>query len=135
MNNVNLIGRITRDLELRQTTSGQIVCEFSLAVNRTRQEGADFINVTVWGKQAENLTKYQSKGSLIAVSGSLRVDKYETKEGEKRNRVYVLANSIEYLSNKSSETVNNTTVIETKEENDPFQYYQDTITIDDSFLD
>lgn len=135
MNNVNLIGRITRDLELRQTTSGQAVCEFSLAVNRTRQEGVDFINITVWGKQAENLTKYQSKGSLIAVSGSLRVDKYETKEGEKRNRVYVLANSIEYLSNKSSETVNNTTVIETKEENDPFQYYQDTITIDDNFLD
>lgn len=137
MNNINLIGRITKDLELRQTTSGQAVCEFSLAVNRTRQEGVDFINVTVWGKQAENLTKYQGKGSLIAVSGSLRVDKYENKEGEKRNKTYVLANSIEYLGARTSETVNNTVTAETlKEEfNDPFKYYQDTITIDDSFLD
>lgn len=103
MNQINLIGRITRDLELRTTTSGKAVCEFDLAVNRIGQDATDFINCTVWGNQAENLCKYQGKGSLIAVTGSLRIDKYQNQEGENRYKTYVLANNIEYLSSKSSE--------------------------------
>ena len=93
MNSIVLIGRITKDLEIKYTESQKAVCNFSLAVNRIGQEQADFINVAVWGQQAENLHKYQSKGSLIAVNGSLRVDNYEV-DGQKRYNTYVLANNI-----------------------------------------
>lgn len=105
MNQTILIGRITKDLEVKYRSNDKAVCEFSIAVNRIGSEQADFINCAVWGKQAENLAKYQGKGSLIAVSGQLRVDTYEV-EGQRRYKTYVLANNIEYLSSKSSEEVN-----------------------------
>lgn len=121
MNNTNLVGRITKDLELRFTQNNKAVCNFDIAVNRIGQEGTDFINCTIYGKQAENLKKYQGKGSLIAVSGSIRVDSYKDKDGNNRYKTYVLANSIEYLSNKqSSEQVNNK-----KEVTDDTQVYAD----------
>lgn len=101
MNNASIVGRITKDLELRTTGSGKNVCEFTLAVNRVG-EGTDFINCRVWDKQAENLCKYQTKGNLLAVSGSIRVDSYKTEQGESRTRTYVLANNLTYLSTKSS---------------------------------
>lgn len=104
MNQINLIGRLTRDPEHRQTQSNKLVCEFDIAVNRIGQEQTDFITCVVWEKQAENLTKYQSKGSLIAVNGALRVDKYQNQEGENRYKTYVLATNIEYLSSKKEET-------------------------------
>jgi single-strand DNA-binding protein len=105
MNQANIIGRITKDLELRTTGSGKNVCEFTIAVSRVGNENTDFINCRVWDKQAENLVKYQKKGSLIAVSGSIRVDNYKTEQGETRYKTYVLANNIAYLSTKSSEEV------------------------------
>lgn len=123
MNSINLIGRITKDLELRYTSNNKAVCDFSIAVNRayTTENGereADFINIQVWGKQAENLEKYQGKGSLIAVNGSLRVDAYQDKEGKNKYKTYVLANNIEYVSTKQS---NETTKIEQEENKiDPF---------------
>lgn len=112
MNTINLIGRITKELELRYTNNNKAVCDFSIAVNRTytNEEGekeADFINIQVWGKQAENLKKYQGKGSLIAVNGSLRVDAYQDKEGKNKYKTYVLANNIEYVSSKSTKEENN----------------------------
>ena len=97
MNKVILIGRITKDLEIRYTSNEKAVCEFSLAINRDK-ENTDFINCVVWNKPAENLVKYQGKGSLISVIGELRTDTYE-KDGEKRYKTYVLVNNIEYLSN------------------------------------
>lgn len=107
MNQINLIGRITKELELRYTQNNKAVCDFSIAVNRnyTNEAGereADFINIQVWGKQAENLKKYQGKGSLICVNGSLRVDNYEV-EGQRKYKTYVLSNQIEFLTNKSNE--------------------------------
>ena len=104
MNQINLIGRLTRDPELRFTQTNKAVCEFDIAVNRIGQEQTDFITCVVWEKQAENLTKYQSKGSLIAVNGALRVDKYQNQEGENRYKTYVLATNIEYLSSKKETT-------------------------------
>ena len=98
MNKVLLIGRITKDLELRHTSNDKAVCDFTLAVNRDK-ENADFINCVVWNSQAENLCKYQGKGSLIAVFGELRVDTYEV-EGNKRYKTYVYVNNIEFLSKK-----------------------------------
>ena len=103
MNSVSLIGRITRNLEIRKTNNEKSVCEFTIAINRIGQEQADFINCTVWGKQAENLYQYKGKGDLISVEGSIRVDKYQNQEGENRYRTYVLANNIGYLTSKSKD--------------------------------
>lgn len=98
LNKVILTGRITKDLELKETNKGTKVCEFTLATNRPMdREKADFINVIVWDKQAENLCKYQKKGNLIAVFGEIRTDSYEV-EGKKRYKTYVLCNQLEYLS-------------------------------------
>lgn len=103
MNKVVLIGRITKDLELRKTKSDKSVCEFTLATNRTGSEDADFISCMVWNQQAENLCKFQGKGSLIAVFGELRTDSYEI-EGQKRYKTYVLVSNVEFLSKKTEST-------------------------------
>lgn len=112
MNRIELVGRITKDLDLRCTQSGKQVVDFTLAVNRPLakggQQSADFINVVSWDKQAENLAKYQGKGSLIAVSGTLRVEQYQNEKGENRYKTYVLAQEIEYLVKKEeSKQTNN----------------------------
>lgn len=120
MNQINLIGRITKKPEPRYTQSNKAVCEFSLAVNRIGQDQADFITCVVWDKQAENLCKYQDKGSQIAVSGALRVDTFEV-EGQKKYKTYVLANNIEYLESKKVEQSNIEESTEASvEQQDPF---------------
>jgi single-strand DNA-binding protein len=102
MNNVMLIGRITRDLELRTNEAGTSKCQFSIAVpRRGAKEGTqdvDFINVVAWNKLAENLAKYMDKGSLIGIEGSLRADNYTDRDGNNRTFNYVLAENIQYLS-------------------------------------
>ena len=105
LNKVILIGRLTRDPELRYTpNTGTAVGSFTLAVNRIggKQEETDFIDIVVWGKQAENCAQYLSKGSLAAVDGRLQIRSYETKEGQKRRVAEVVAFSVQFLSGKSS---------------------------------
>jgi len=128
MNRICLVGRISKDLELSYTSTNKAVCDFSIAVNRDK-ENADFINVQVWNEQAENLTKYQSKGSLISVEGSLRTQTYTKQDGTKGYKTYVLANHIEYLSSKTTQE----STQETQE--DPYAEYGQSVNIDDSFLD
>lgn len=123
MNSINLIGRITKDLELRYTSNNKAVCDFSIAVNRAysgEEKEVDFINIQIWGKQAENLQKYQTKGGLIAISGTLRVDIYKDKEDKNKYKTYVLANSIEYISSKSSNGVQNVPTNVKQEEKDVY---------------
>lgn len=129
MNNVTLIGRITKDLELRSTSNGKSVCEFNIAVNRIG-EGTDFITCVIYGNQAENLCKYQDKGSQIAVSGSLRVDTYE-KDGQRKYKTYVLTNNIEYLESKKATDKENLTVQEESIEIDPFASMGEQVEEDD----
>ena len=91
INRVVLVGRLTRDVELRYTTSGAAVGTFSLAVNRqfTNANGereTDFINAVIWRKSAENFANFTSKGSLVAVEGRLQTHNYENQQGQ---RVYV----------------------------------------------
>lgn len=91
INRVVLVGRLTKDVELRYTTSGAAVGSFSLAVNRqfTSANGereTDFINATIWRKSAENLAQFTHKGSLIGIDGRLQIRNYEDKQGK---RVYV----------------------------------------------
>jgi single-strand DNA-binding protein len=103
MNKCIITGRITKDLELRQTSGDFKVCEFTIATNRPtakdEETKADFVKCVVWNKQAENLCKYQGKGSLIAVLGKYTNDIYEV-NGEKRYKDYILVSEIEYLDSK-----------------------------------
>ena len=107
INKTFLIGRISSELTLRYTPNGKAVCEFNLAVNRIGGEGTDFLTCVVWNKFAENLVNYQNKGSLIAVEGSNRVDKYQNEKGENRYKNYILVSNIQFLENKKKEQSQN----------------------------
>ncbi len=110
MNKVVLIGRLTKDPELRFTPgSGAAVTTFTLAVDRynpkTSQNEADFIPVVIWGKQAENTANYMSKGGQVAVSGRIQTRSYDAKDGTKRYITEVVAdqfNGVQFLGNKNS---------------------------------
>lgn len=105
MNRVELIGRITRDPELRYTSSNIATTRFTLAVNRPFQgqngeQGTDFINIVVWRKQAENVKKFVSKGSLVAVEGRIQTGSYE-KDGQRIYTTDVVADSVQFLESKA----------------------------------
>ena len=107
MNKAILIGRLTRDPELRTTPTGRNVCQFSIAVNRnfTNANGereADFINCVVWDKQAENLAKYQHKGNQIAVEGRIQTRNYDDKDGKRVYVTEILATNISFLDAKGT---------------------------------
>lgn len=106
MNRTVLVGRLTKDPELRYTQSGVAVANFTIAVNRRfAREGepsADFIPVIVWQKQAENVAKYLSKGSQVAVEGRIQTSSYDNKEGQRVFRTDVVADQVEFLSSKGS---------------------------------
>ena len=111
MNKVFLIGRLTRDPELRYTGNNTAVASFTIAVNRsfTNQQGereADFINIVVWRKQAENVKNYLSQGSQVAVEGRLQTRNYEDKDGQKRYVTEVVADNVEFLGSKNSSNNN-----------------------------
>ena len=105
MNRVELIGRITKDPELRYTSSNIATTRFTLAVNRPFQgqngeQGTDFISIVVWRKQAENVKKYVSKGSLVAVEGRIQTGSYE-KDGQRVYTTDVVADNVQFLESKS----------------------------------
>lgn len=105
MNTVQLIGNLTRDPELRYTGGSQTpVCRFTLAVNRlvNGEKKADFPQVVVFGKQAENCEKYLAKGRKVAVEGRIQTGSYEKENGDKVYTTDVVANRVEFLSSKSS---------------------------------
>lgn len=136
------IGRLTKDPELRYTNNNKAVCEFSLAVNRPKikdkEQETDFINFKVWNKLAENLVKYQKKGNMLSVIGSLRVESYDDNDGKKKYKTYVLAEIIQYLSSKKEDEKLSTDDVEKINEpvveEDPFEKFGRQITIDDSDL-
>lgn len=104
MNRVNLIGRISNDLEVKYVRGKEgdfATLKFNVAVTKDREK-TNFIPVRVLGKLAENLVNYQKKGSLIGIEGSIEIDQYEDKDGNKRSNMYVLANGIEYLEKKET---------------------------------
>ena len=106
MNRVILVGRITKEPELKRTAQDIAVVNFTIAVNRnyTDQQGekqADFISCVVWRKQAENVAKYVSKGMLLGVEGRIQTRQYESENGMKYI-TEVLCDSVQFLENKSS---------------------------------
>lgn len=102
MNSVHLSGRLTRDPELRHTTAGVPVAAFTLAVDRKfERDKADFINVTAWRKTAEFVSRYFKKGQRVTVAeGRIRVDQYTDKDGNKRTRVEVVADAVEFADGR-----------------------------------
>jgi single-strand DNA-binding protein len=107
MNKVFLIGNLTRDPELTETSSGLPICRFAIAVNRNYsgadgERKTDFFNVTAWRSLAENVARYAKKGNKVAVTGSIELRNYEDSQGVKRTSVDVVAQDVEFLSPKSS---------------------------------
>ena len=106
VNQVILMGNLTRDPEVRQTPSGQSVCSFSLALNRAYkdqsgdwQEATDFIDVVAWGPLGERVAQYVTKGRRVLVQGRLQSRAWE-QEGQKRSKVEVLANDVTFLDGR-----------------------------------
>lgn len=100
MNVVTLIGRLTKDIDLRKTTAGKSVTSVTLAVDRGgRDAGADWVPVTVYDQMADNLARYCAKGNMIAVKGRLRAESKDTQQG-RRFYVDVIADQIQYLEPK-----------------------------------
>lgn len=104
MNQVVLIGRLASEPELSYTQGNQTaVCRFTLAVNRIkRDDPADFIRITVWGKMAENCDRYLSKGRQIAVNGRIQTGSYTNRDGAKVYTTEVVANNVEFLGSNNA---------------------------------
>lgn len=155
MNKAILIGRLTRDPELRTTPTGRNVCQFSVAVSRTftnanGEREADFINCVVWDKQAENLVRYQHKGNQIAVEGRIQTRNYDDKDGKRVYVTEILANNISFLDSKNSannggsfsnlpeppmQEQESAPEVETVSvEKDPFEAFGDSIEVSDNDL-
>lgn len=107
INRVVLVGRLTKDPELRYTPTGVAVARFTLAVNRTfsNQQGekqADFINVVVWRKQAENTANFLRKGSLAGIEGRIQTGSYEGQDGKRVYTTEVVADSVQFLEPRNA---------------------------------
>lgn len=103
MNKIILIGRMTKNAEVRYTQSNKAVAQFSLAVNRPGKKETDFINIIAWDKLGEIVQKYTHKGSLIAVEGRLQTRTYEDNNGNKKYITEVVANNINLLEPKNKQ--------------------------------
>lgn len=103
MNSVNLIGRLTRDPETRATASGTDVCGMRIAIDR-QGDGADYVDVTAFGKLAEVCAQYLEKGRQVGVSGRLHYSEWEAEDGSKRSKHEVIAQSVQFLGAKGAES-------------------------------
>ena len=112
INSVVLVGRLTRDAELKYTASGQAVCKFSIAVNRRRKDGEqwvdepNFFDVVSWGRQGEALSQYMLKGKQIGVNGELKQDRWQ-QDGQTRYKVEIVADNIMLLGGNPQGGVGN----------------------------
>ncbi len=112
MNKAFLIGRLTRDPELRYSSSNAAIVNFSIAIDRqyTNNQGqreTDFINIVAFQKQAENIKKYVGKGSLVAVDGRIQTRNYEDKDGKRVYVTEVVADRVQFLDTRNSSGVQN----------------------------
>ena len=152
MNKVFLIGRLSRDPELRHTTSGMPVCQINVAISRPVAQGSepqtDFINVVVWNKQAENVARYLAKGRQLAIEGRSQTRNYDNAEGKRTYVTEVIASNVEFLgsANDNNRASNNSSFNEnpfdgmepmmdtTSVDNDPFASFGEKVEISDNEL-
>lgn len=111
INNVVLVGRMTKDADLRYTTSNSPVATFTLAVNRNFKNGsgereADFINCVIWGSKAENLSNWCKKGALVGVTGRIQTRNYENQQGQRVYVTEVIADNFQLLESKGNRQAN-----------------------------
>ena len=105
-NRVILIGNLTRDPELRYTPQGTSVCSFGLAVNEKRKKGEEwedkvnFIDITVFGKQADACGQYLAKGSQVLIDGKFEQQRWTTDDGQKRSKIQVIAQQVKFLGKR-----------------------------------
>lgn len=155
MNRVCLVGRITAKPELRYTGSNIPYTRFSLAVNRTfnnaqGEREADFINIIVWRRQAENIVNYLDKGSQVSIDGRIQTGSYTDKDGNKRYTTDVVADNVQFLDSRRSAEQRTSTPTpydyqdaptQSAPQNnvdiadDPFADFGDNVSIDDNFLE
>lgn len=142
MNQVILIGRLTKDVELRYTQSNIACANFDLAINNGKDKDgnerqADFIRCVLWDKKAENMAKYTKKGNQIAIEGAMKTDSYNDEQGNKRYRTYVLARNVHFLDSRRTEEPlpqEPDYLINKQEEKDPFEAFGQAVEIDDNDL-
>ncbi len=152
MNRVCLVGRLTAKPELRYTGSNVPYTRFSLAVNRTfnnaqGERQADFINIVVWRRQAENVANYLDKGSQVSIEGRIQTGSYTAQDGSKRYTTDVVADNVQFLDTKrqAEARTNNQSPYDYQDapapmndvdvDNDPFADFGDNVSIDDNFLE
>lgn len=134
MNKAVLAGRLTKDVDLRFTTEGKAVANFTLAVNRYYdREKADFIPVVVWGKIAENCDKYIGKGSRVAVSGRIQTRSYEDKNGINRYITEIVADEVEFLEKSNAKETTFENDMEAEMEIDDMQEFLRDHAMDSPF--
>jgi len=135
LNQVTLLGRLTKDPELKYTTSGTAVTSFSLAINEhyknkeaKKVESTVYVEVEAWRKLAENIADYMKKGSPLLVCGKLKLDKWDDKEGKHHSKLKVVANTARFISQgKPGEKVKDHTEPQPEDENQ-----EDTIPPDEN---
>lgn len=134
INRVVLVGRMTRDPELRRTNTGSAVTSFTLALDRgfSSQDGqtADFIPVVVWNKPAENVAQYCAKGSLVGVEGRLRSRSYNNNQGQRVFVVEVLADRVQFLETRAMRERQQSQAAQPQVRNDNF-YDMKTVDFND----
>ncbi len=143
MNKVILIGRLTKDPELRTTSSGIASTNFSIAVQRTftnanGEREADFINCVAWRKQAENISKYCKKGSQVAVDGRIQTRSYDGTDGTKKYVTEVVADNVTFLGSKNTSgeafSNDNNNIETTDISEDPFKDFGNEVVLSDDDL-
>ena len=128
MNNVTLMGRLTRDPELKYSQAGKAYCRFTVAINREfNREEADFINCLAFGKTAETIAEWLGKGRRIALHGRIQTGNYENKNGDKVSTFEVVADRFEFVDSARSETSKNQTYSNNNDDvlddNDDFPFW------------
>ena len=142
MNQVLLVGRLVRDVDLRTTTSGADVARFTLAIlrNYKNQNGeylTDFINCITWRNLARNMAEYCKKGDLVGIKGRIQNVSYTDRDGNNIYKTEIIANNVTFLSNSNKKeelTTHNEAEIEPVKQEDPFASFSEQYDIDDSQL-
>jgi single-strand DNA-binding protein len=138
MNNVSIVGNLVKDLDLRHITNDKEVLDNTIAVrrdfkNKNGEYESDFIDITIFGKQAKFLNDYGYKGSKVGIIGQLKQERWEQQDGTKRSKIKIIVSKIELLDTKKEEK-QETKKYETKPANDPFFQNNTKVDISDDML-
>ena len=126
INRVILTGRITKDLELRKTQTNKSILNFNLAVDRKFTKETDFIEIQCWNQNAEFLSQYAKKGTLISIDGRIETNVYENQEGKKIYKTYITAENVEIINQPREKDSDETSV-----DSDKFGHTYDEIKSED----